>query len=223
MRKCFASLVLILTIGSCSNTPEMETGAIKTLQIIKKALEQHSDSKTFVDARNLLSREQIDAANIPVLYVQLASGQNGTLTPYPGEGIGQTWLSADGATITTDQGILKASRGLGDDLMGSKSSIPTWSKIKSEKQSFSREVSYITGNNSISVRSFECNIQKISNMEVIEIWGKYFKTTKFEEICLDGGLEIKNYYYVDIQAIVRRSLQYHSDTIGSILLVRLDK
>ena len=34
-----------------------------------------------MDARNLINREQIDAANIPVLFVELASGQNGTLTP----------------------------------------------------------------------------------------------------------------------------------------------
>ena len=37
-------------------------------------------------------------------------GQNGTLTPYPGKGIGQTWLGADGATITMEQGVLKASK-----------------------------------------------------------------------------------------------------------------
>ena len=83
----------------------------------------------FIDARYLLSREQVDAAKTPVLFVELASGQNGTLTPYPGQGFGQTWLGADGATITLERGILKASRGMGDDLMGSSVSIPPWSKI----------------------------------------------------------------------------------------------
>ena len=85
--------------------------------------------KQLIDARNLINRKQIDAANIPVLFVELASGQNGTLTPYPGQGVGQTWLGADGATITLERGILKASRGMGDDLMGSSSSMPPWSKI----------------------------------------------------------------------------------------------
>ena len=37
------------------------------------------------------------------------SGQNGTLTLYPGESFGQTWL-ADGATITLDRGIIKGSK-----------------------------------------------------------------------------------------------------------------
>ena len=37
------------------------------------------------------------------------------LTPIPGQGVGQTWLGADGATITLDKGVLKASRGMGND------------------------------------------------------------------------------------------------------------
>ena len=99
----------------------METGEIRTLQLLKKAFDSSNKPKRFMDARNLINREQIDAANMPVLFVELESGQNGTLTPYPGQGVGQTWLGADGATVTLNRGVLKASRGMGDDLMGSTS------------------------------------------------------------------------------------------------------
>ena len=99
------------------NSPEIETGEIKTVQVLKEALSNRQSQDIFIDARKLLTREQIDAAGIPVLYVELETGQNGTLTPYPNEGIGKTWLGADGATLTLDYGRIKASRGLGDDLM----------------------------------------------------------------------------------------------------------
>ena len=112
MNKFLASLSFILILASCSNAPETETGEIRTLQLLKKAFDDSSKPKRFIDARNLIDRKQIDAANIPVLFVELASGQNGTLTPYPGQGVGQTWLGADGATITLERGILKASRGM---------------------------------------------------------------------------------------------------------------
>ena len=102
--------------------------------LLKKAFDSSNKPKQFIDARNLINREQIDAANIPVLFVELASGQNGTLTPYPGQGVGQTWLGADGATITLERGVLKASRGMGDDLMGSSSSMPPWSKINKKTE-----------------------------------------------------------------------------------------
>ena len=126
--------VLISILTSCSNTPELETGEIKTLALLKQAFQQSNQPKQFIDARLLLNREQIDEAKVPVLFVELPSGQNGTLTPYPGRGVGQTWLGADGATLTLQMGVLKASRGMGDDLMGSTSSMPPWSKIKYKKQ-----------------------------------------------------------------------------------------
>ena len=130
MKKILLTSVLISILTSCSNTPELETGEIKTLAILGKAFKQSNKSTQLVDSRSLLTRKQIDEAKVPVLFVELQSGQNGTLTPYPGKGIGQTWLGADGATIALDRGVLIASRGMGDDLMGSFSSMPHWSKIK---------------------------------------------------------------------------------------------
>ena len=135
MNKFLTILIIISTLVSCSNSPELDTGEIKTLALIRNAFQESKKPKLFVDARNLLSRKQIDKAGTPVLFVELvASGQNGTLTPYPGQGVGQTWLGADGATITFQKGILKASRGMGDDLMGSFSSIPPWAKINYETE-----------------------------------------------------------------------------------------
>ena len=210
-------------LASCSNSPELETGEIKTLEMLKQALLQSSRSTAFVDSRTLLSREQIDSSNTKVLFVELESGQNGTLTPYPGYGIGQTWLGADGATITLEKGILKASRGMGDDLMGSSSSIPPWSKINEQTKTYSRELYYITGNNKISSRVFNCNIKKTNNEEFIKIWKIDFKVAKFEEQCFHRSLTFKNNYYVDALGIVRKSKQHHSVTLGYITIERLDR
>jgi len=201
----------------------METGEIRTLQLLKQTFDKSKKSKRFVDARNLLTREQIDAAKMPVLFVELASGQNGTLTPYPGQGIGQTWLGIDGATITMEQGVLKASRGMGDDLMGSSSSMPQWSKIKHNTKAYSRETRHINGDNKIFTNFFDCNIQKTKTNEIIKIWKVEFRVAKFEETCSHQGLEIKNTYYIDNREIVRRSQQYHGSTIGYIFTERLDR
>ena len=223
MKIFFASLALILILASCSNAPETETGEIRTLQLLKKVFDTSNKSKQFIDARNLINREQIDAANIPVLFIELASGQNGTLTPYPGQGVGQTWLGADGATVTLERGILKASRGMGDDLMGSSSSMPTWSNINQNAENYSREFNHISGNNKISKRVFSCHIEKTSSDEQIEIWDITFKVAKFEERCSNSSLTFKNVYHVDTQGIIRKSLQYHSQTLGSITIERLDR
>ena len=223
MKTLLINIALILTLSSCANTPERETGEIKTLQVLKQAFEERNRSKIFIDSRTLLSREKINAANIPVLFVELKSGQNGTLTPYPGQGIGQTWLGADGATITMERGILKASRGMGDDLMGSYSSMPSWSKIDNGITTYQRQLIYTSGNNKILKHSLECNIEKSNRQEVIEIWDINFFVTKFKENCGNNEFEIKNTYYVDDQEIVRRASQYHSETLGYIFIERLDR
>ena len=223
MRRSIFALVLFVTLSCCSNTQDSETGEMKTLQLLKQALEQPNHSNTFIDARDLLSREQIDAYNIPIIFVELASGQNGTLTPYPGQGIGQTWLGADGATITLEHGVIKASRGMGDDIMGSSIFIPRWVKVNDNPSIYTRKVSYLTGNNKISARSFDCKMEKINQKEIIKIWDLKFQVVRFEENCLHKKLNIKNTYYVDFESIVRRSTQYHSDTLGYITIERLDR
>ncbi len=222
MIRLLVILLVMSVLASCSNTPELETGEIKTLATLQKAFLQSNQPKQFIDARLVLSRQQIDAAKIPILFVELASGQNGTLTPYPGEGIGQTWLGSDGATITTDRGILKASRGMGSDLMGSSSSMPLWSKIIS-KETYIRKVSYITGNNKVYTRIFNCTIRKNNQIELIEIWNLEFRVKKFKANCSSNGLEIENTFFLDSKNIVRKSEQYHSDQIGYIITERLDR
>ena len=51
----------------------IETGTIKTLAIQKSVVDESKSPKMFVDARKLLSREQIDDAKIAVLFVELGS------------------------------------------------------------------------------------------------------------------------------------------------------
>ena len=223
MNKAFSIITFILILVSCSNTPDLETGEIKTLKLIKNAFNQTNQSKVFIDSRELLSRKQINEAAIPILFVELKSGQNGTLTLYPGHGVGQTWLGADGATVTLEQGVLKASRGMGDDIMGSSTSMPPWPKIDLKTQNYSRRTSYLTGNNQIFEHIFECFIKRDDEKEIIEIWKAEFNVIKFEEICYDNGFKIKNIYYLDEENIVRKSLQYHGETIGYITIERLDK
>ena len=223
MNKFFTWLSFILILASCSNSTDMETGEIRTLQLLKKALDSSKTPRRFIDARNLINREQVDATSIPVLFVELASGQNGTLTLYPGQGVGQTWLGADGATITLERGLLKASRGMGDDLMGFSSSMPPWSKINNKTETYMRELYYITGNNKISKRVFSCDIEKTSSDEIIEIWDISFKVARFEEQCSNSSFAFKNTYQIDAQGIVRKSSQYHSGTLGYIMIERLDR
>ena len=223
MIKFVSIFFFVFILASCTNDPELETGEIETLKLLKNAFKEIGKPKGFVDAKNLLSREKIDEFAIPILFVELETGQNGTLTLYPGEGIGQTWLGSDGATITLDQGVLLASRGMGNDLMGVSSSMPTWKNIKSNATTYTRKMSYLTGNNKIIMKQFICSIDNISGQENLKIWNVAFKVKKYEEICTQNDFTIKNIFYLDDRQIVRSSYQYHSETIGFLKIERLDR
>ena len=221
--KVLLIFALLFALVSCSNTPEFETGEIQTLQLIKEALIQKSNKKVNIDSRNLLSRSQIDEVAIPIIFVELETGQNGTLTLYPGQAPEKVWLGADGATITTNQGILKASRGMGDDLMGSVSEMPTWSMIKNKEINYNKLLSYLSGNNKIYSLKLECKIKKIDSKKSIEVWGAFFVVEEYQELCTSDKIEIKNSYYLDKHNTVRRSNQYHSETLGYVTTERLDR
>ena len=107
--------------------------------------------------------------------------------------------------------------------MGSTSSIPLWSKINKTTETYSRELIYINGNNEITKHVFNCDIKKIKSGELITIWDINFKVAKFEEECSNNILTFKNTYHADSQGIVRKSLQYHSETLGYITIERLDQ
>ena len=222
MKNILIFIIITLLCVGCSNSPEIETGEIKTVQVLKEALSNRQSQDIFIDARKLLTREQIDAAGIPVLYVELETGQNGTLTPYPNEGIGKTWLGADGATLTLDYGRIKASRGLGDDLMGSESSIGAWQSVKTGSE-YIRKMSYLSGNNEIYTEQLKCTMNMKSDNKTIEIWDVAFEVREYDEKCSFSKGTIQNKYRVDTTGIVRSTHQYHGERLGYIRTERLDR
>ena len=119
MKLIYIVILVFTTLISCSNSSDFETGEIKAIKILREALIARHTSTILLDTRKIITRKKIDDAKIPVLFVELENGQNGTLTLYPGKGTGETWLGADGATITLENGIIKATRGMRRDVMGS--------------------------------------------------------------------------------------------------------
>ena len=172
--------------------------------------------------KKIVTRKKIDKAQIPVLYIQLESGQNGTLTLYPGQGDGETWLGADGSTVTLDQGILKATRGMKMDLMGSNTSMPVWKNLNGFS-TYNRQVVYLGGNNQLHAKSFSCEIKTEGVKTFIRNLGVSFKTQLYNETCFNNEEIVNNIYFVDKKHIVRKSVQYHSPALGYLTIERLDR
>ena len=222
MNWIFIVFLVFVTLISCSNSSDFETGEIKAIKMLRETLIARNTTRMLLDTRKIITRKKIDDAKIPVLFVELENGQNGTLTLYPGEGVGETWLGADGATITLQSGRIKATRGMRHDVMGSTSSMPLWSDIKDIAE-YSHQISYLGGNNQIYSTRFACVMKKNKKQSTITIFDVPFKTQEFVEVCINTTEKLENSYFVDSENIVRRSVQYHGPALGYLTIERLDR
>ncbi len=60
----------------------------------------------------------IDESNVPLILIEILNGdQIATLSAFPGSTLNEVWLSTDGRTVTTQNGMLIATRGMNYDLM----------------------------------------------------------------------------------------------------------
>lgn len=215
-------LVILLALVSCSNSSEFETGEIKVIKLLKEKLIDGKIPASILDTRKIITRQKVDEAQIPVLFMELQNGQNGTLIPYPGEGVGQTWLGADGATITLERGILKATRGMKGDILGSTSSMPSWTAIKNTSK-YVRQFYYLSGNNQIDTKTFSCIIERGKKRSSVNIFDVDFSVQEYREMCTNDAIKLNNVYLVDKETIVRKSIQYHGPALGYVTIERLDQ
>ena len=221
MRRSLIIALILLKLTGCSNAPDIMTSEIKTYKLLRQSIIKKQNTEEFVDVRSLINRRYIDKAKVPLLYVKLETGQSGALAMYPNSGSTAVWIGADGATITLRKGVLVASRGMGQDLMGSENRIKDWGKIKN-KDEYSRKLIYMKDDNQIATDKFKCSIVKSSNERKITIFEIAFKTFKFKETCSNNNGSFESTYYVDREGKVRRSNQFHSFDLGHIFIERLD-
>ena len=220
--KLVFSILFLLALSACGNSPELETGETKVLKIIKDKMETPSGATAYIDARKLVSREILDSVGVPILFVEIDRGQNGTLSQYPGEGIGQTWLAVDGSTITLENGILKATRGMGDDLMGSEISDEiNW--IDLDDVSYERRMAYLRLDNKTLINEYTCTLTDMNRVETINLFDADFSVKHVQETCRGAAGSFVNDYYIDTEGLVRNSRQYQGEKIGYMTIARLDR
>lgn len=207
---------------ACGNSIELERGETKVIKLIQSEMKKPSVPTDYIDARKLVTRPMIDAAKVPVLFTEIDRGQNGTMTQYPGEGVGQTWLGADGSTVTLENGMLKATRGVGDDLMGSEISRQiAWTNLNGS--AYARTLAYLREDNQIKVFAYECTMRDTQKRETVEIFAAQFDVRHLQETCEGVGTKFTNDYWIGAGGLVRKSRQYHGEKIGYVTLERLDR
>ncbi len=189
--------------GSESNNPLRATLFKNLKQLVSKKGPQQVLTTEILRAR--LTPEVRASIGASVLIVELpklkvaavvvAVGQNGSAV---------TWFAEDGVGISTKDGLLLSTRGVGFDLMSSSVDGPL-AMIKGRGTGTAiREHRHLDGEDQEVIRRFECTYLH-SKHHVLES-------------CESKGLSIENQYWLDSTGDVWRSQQWAGLRNGYILL-----
>lgn len=131
------------------------------------------------------------------------AGENGTRV---------TWVNPNNISMTVENGIVVATRGLPRDLMGADVS-QTWAAIQAGGGNSQRTHEFLTDLDGISTELLQCRIAS-EVPETIERLQKTLNSVRFEEQCTGDALGFTNIYWVNRDGQMLRSLQAISPDAG---------
>ncbi|MBU2360826.1 MAG: YjbF family lipoprotein [Alphaproteobacteria bacterium] len=151
----------------------------------------------------------LNAYNGTVVTAMAAGARNGSRT---------TWLSADGPSVTTQNGVLVATRGFPRDLMAADLD-GVMRALIAGGGSATRTHEVLSDTDQIETLTFACSLAS-QGRETIGILGRQIATERFDETCQSDMLAFTNKYWINDSGVMVRSLQAIAPESGYIQLDR---
>ena len=209
-----------MVLCGCTQNIKNETSSFSIVTELSGAWTEAMSTPIIVDTRKIITRQIIESAGSPLLFIEKESGQNGTLFLYPGSNTAETWLSVDGATVSLINGELVATRGLGDDLMGSV--VPEATTFKQRVGNlYTKKMRFLTADDQNHDVSLQCTMSKFHKYEEIIIFEKTHRVLKYLETCTAEKYVLKNLFWQNSAGLTMMSKQFHSPSVGQLLIMRL--
>lgn len=212
------TLAALLALAACS-TREEDPSAVSVLDRLRERIAAGGAPET--PDFEMPSRAEIDARRGALLYAALpGAGAEALLTPVARNAGTVTWLTGDGVTLTTRNGLIVASRGLGDDLMSADVSgvFPAL-----EDGGPGRRIHYrLDGDNRTRATEFDCKVTG-EGTERVEIAGRAVEAIRVAESCRGGGESFVNRYWISAQGRIVQSEQWLTPGVGAVTTRRLDE
>lgn len=138
-------------------------------------------------------------AGVPRLQVAfLETGKSGVLLLENTRDGVKTWLSSDGATLLTRDGMIVGSRGFGGGMMASDVSESISAVYGGYTGDVLRFHTFTTGEDKIETRSYKCVIENRGN-KTITVQGRPVSTRLTRETCHNSDQSFLNLYWMSNQ------------------------
>ncbi len=129
-----------------------------------------------------------------------------------------TWVSAEGVSITLEGGVVIATRGLGGDLMGAEA--PVKGNGLRNPSNHLRTHDFLNGLGQITRREFRCETFFWKD-ETLEISDRRYETKAFREVCEGAQNRFTNTYWLTSDGTIQQTRQWISPEVGHIGYQRL--
>lgn len=125
----------------------------------------------------------------------------------------ETWMSADRITVSVEQGVVVATRGLGHDLMAGDAKNTLAAISGAQTGVYRRQMRYLTADNHTTYVTAGCSMSSPGSDNV---QGRMLR--RFEESCQARNSKFTNRYWVDGSGKVLASEFWVSPQIGSVIV-----
>lgn len=167
-----------------------------------------------VDLSRIVSREQLNRVETPLLAARLTGpGTLATMIPVGRNGPVVTWRSGDAVSLSLDRGVIVATRGLGDDLMGADVSGTLAMLDGSQAAEYTRIHTYLDGEYQTRFRAFRCR-QEVAEPDRIVIIEQPHVTTRIEETCFSPEGNVASTFWMGSNGTIWKSKQWISPALG---------
>lgn len=167
----------------------------------------------------VLTRAQADANPGAFLLVTAYGGKSvAAMVPAQINGIRQTWISADGVTVTLENGLIAATRGFPRDLMAANLG-QSRQAIAAGAGTTTRIHETLDDLDQVSTELLQCSIAS-KGAENVVILGKSTPARRVDESCSSENIVFTNTYWVAGSGNIIKSRQAVSPGTGFLVLER---
>ncbi|MEP2718497.1 YjbF family lipoprotein [Pseudophaeobacter sp.] len=130
----------------------------------------------------------------------------------------ETWLTADGATITLKDGMLTSAKGFGSGLAASDVEQSLALVLSAQAGRAERFHSFLNGNDEIELHAYLCEISPRGREEIF-VQGLAVPVLKFEEDCFGADQKFSNRYWLHPGTHeILQSSQWTGDFLGNLFM-----
>ena len=204
-------ILFMAFLSACTSDDVVKSEKKEFWGILKNITKKSSSDNVLVSQSSAFpgTKKWLEKFNQPIILTSSTDKKNQATLVALGNNAERTWVSADGISLSYDNGVLIATRGFSQDLLSLKYKKPN-KLFASNYRNYNRTHRYLSGENRYNEFKFKCTGKKMKPQS-IEIVEYTLLVDRYIETCVNAQHEYTNEYdLLSGTTIVVRSKQWIS-------------